>query len=104
MIFQVPGVSLEGQKWFKMGSESHLRRGSLGIPLGSLLDRSWSLLEPKKSNWDRLLGGQEAHQDEISATIGIRPGQHWERKAHHHAIERSDRFCASCEEINPIAL
>ena len=38
------------------------------------------------------------------AASRVRPGQHWERKAHHHAIERSDRFCASCEEINPIAL
>ena len=40
---------------------------ALRNPLGGLLERSWTLLGPKKSNWDRLLGGQEVPQDEISA-------------------------------------
>ena len=44
-------------------------------PLGSLLERSRSLSELKKTSLNRLLGGQEAHQDEISAHKGARdPG------------------------------
>ena len=90
-----------GPKW---GPNRIFDAEGLGIALGSLLERSWRLLEPKKVIGDRLLGGQERIKTRFQPTRGVRPGQHWERKAHHHAIERSDRFCASCEEINPIAL
>ena len=50
-----------------MGSDSHLQRGrrpkASWEPLGALLEA----LGAEKVIGDRLLGGQEAHQDEISA-------------------------------------
>ena len=53
-----------GPKW---GPNRIFDAEGLGIALGSLLERSWRLLEPKKTVGERLKGGQEAHQDEISA-------------------------------------
>ena len=88
----------------KWGPNRNFDAEGVRKPLGSLLERSWGLLEPKKAIGDRLLGGQEAHQDEISATRGVRPGQHWERKAHRLEIERSEILFASCEKKDPVPL
>ena len=53
-----------GPKW---GPNRNFDAEAVRKPLGSLLERSWKLLEPKKVIGERLLGGQEAHQDEMSA-------------------------------------
>ena len=67
MFFSSPGVSFwtpkMGPKW---GPNRIFDAEALKNPLGSLLERSWSLLEPKKSNWERLLDGQEAPQDRFT--------------------------------------
>ena len=60
MFFSSPGVSF----WTpKMGPEWGPNRifDAEGVkkPLASLFGRSWRLLGPKKSNWERLWDGQE---------------------------------------------
>ena len=71
MFFSSPGVSF----WTpKMGPEWGPNRifDAEGVkkPLASLFGRSWSLLGPKKSNWERLWDGQEAPLDRKAAQKG----------------------------------
>ena len=97
-LFEGPKV---GPKWgpnriFDAEALEYLL-GASWIALGALRSRKKVIAI---SSW----AAKRRAKTRFHPTKGIRPGQHWERKAHHHAIERSDRFCASCEEINPIAL
>ena len=66
MIFKVPSSLFWSKKLFKMGSESHLRRGTLRKaswrPLEALLER---LLEPQKVIVESLLGDLETRDPQM---------------------------------------
>ena len=80
-----------GPKW---GPNRIFDAEGLGIALGSLLERSWRLLEPKKQLGSGSWAAKRRIKTRFQHPRGVRPGQHWERKAHHLEIERSDRlFC-----------
>ena len=58
-----------GPKW---GPNRIFDAEGVGNALGSLLDRSWSASEPKKTNRERLLGALEEISRQVSANIGVR--------------------------------
>ena len=71
-VFSSPGVSFWTPKIRpKWGPNRIFDAEALRNPLGSLLERSWSLLEPKKVIMESLLGRKEPRDPQMS---GRTPG------------------------------
>ena len=50
---------------------------ALGMPLGGLLERSWSLLDPKKQSWNRSWSLLEASWSDLRDAKGVYDGSRW---------------------------
>ena len=74
MIFKVPSSLFWSKKWFKMGSESHLRRGSpqkaSWKPLGALLEA----LGAEKTKLESLLAALGSLSRQFSPKKGSKMG------------------------------
>ena len=60
--------------WRALGSLKKVWSAQVGLPgaCGSLLERSWGLLGPKKSALERLLGGPRRIPRQVSAILGAK--------------------------------
>ena len=74
-MFEVPGPKWDPKRIFDAEG--------FGKPLGSLLERSWTLLEPKKVNLESLLGALGALLVPLIApqTPRLNLSKWWDRKA-----------------------
>ena len=90
LIFKVPGAHFGYKNWVQNGVQNGI---SMLMALESLLRTSWSALGALRSRKKEVGSGswapKRANMSQHSRIRGVRPGQHWERKAHCLAIERS---------------